>query len=168
MKITGINGRKSASGFTLVEMLISVSILTIVIVGTFNVFVQTIRSYNATSLMSVASKRASLALDRMVVGVGTNYGLREAQAASVVVTSSGSTSWKVAYSNQSAAFYFKYSGGTTNMIVDQSGKVICTNVVSSTAATNALGGCQISVTVAEKGGGRIMTNTMSTFVEFRN
>lgn len=167
MKITGTNVRKSASGFTLVEMLISVSIVTIVIVGTFNVFVQTIRSYNATSLMSVASKRASLALDRMVVGVGTNYGLREAQAASITV-SSNSTSWQLSYSNQSAAFYFKYSGGTSNKIVDQSGKLICTNVVASTVTTNALGGCQISVTVAEKGGGRIMTNTMSTFVEFRN
>jgi prepilin-type N-terminal cleavage/methylation domain-containing protein len=167
MKITGTNVRKSTSGFTLVEMLISVSIVTLVIVGTFNVFVQTIRSYNATSLISVASKRASLALDRMVVGVGTNYGLREAQAASITI-STNSSSWQLSYSNQSIAYYFKYSGGTSNTIVDQSGKLICTNVVSSTIVTNALGGCQISVTCAEKGGGRIMTNTMSTFVQFRN
>jgi len=51
MKTPEMNTQRSASGFTLVEMLVSVAVLTIVIVGTFNVFVQSIRSYNETSLM---------------------------------------------------------------------------------------------------------------------
>jgi prepilin-type N-terminal cleavage/methylation domain-containing protein len=167
MKIPGISGRKSAGGFTLIEMLISVSVMTIVIVGTFDVFVQTIRSYNETSLMSMSEKRASLALDRMVIGVGTNYGLREAAAASVIATNLNGTDWKLSYSNQNSFLYFKYNAGTTNAIFDQSGKLICTNVISSTLI-NLTNGCKITVTVAESGGGRILTNAMNTFVEYRN
>ena len=163
-----MNARSSVGGFTLVEMLISVSVLTIVIVGTFNVFVQTLRSYNTTSLMRTAAVRVSNGLDRMVIGVGTNYGLREAAAASVVVSSNGAASWKVAYSNQSSAYFFAFSS-TTNSIVDQSHKTICTNVIASTvSAPSTSGGVQISVSVAESGGGRTITNTMSTFVQFRN
>ena len=165
MKTTGMNSRRSTSGFTLVEMLISVSVLTIVIVGTFNVFVQTIRSYNATSLMRNAAIRTSMGLDRMVVGVGTNYGLREAAANSIVMTSN-STSWKLSFSNQSIGYFFAFSSAT-NSIVDQSHKTICTNVIASTITTPT-GGVQIAISVAESGGGRTITNTMSTFVQFRN
>jgi prepilin-type N-terminal cleavage/methylation domain-containing protein len=163
MKTPEMNTQRSASGFTLVEMLVSVAVLTIVIVGTFNVFVQSIRSYNETSLMRNAAVRASVALDRMVIGVGTNNGLREAVAGSVVLTYPNGTDWKLAYTNN---LYFTYTASTKS-ITDQSGKTICTNVISSTA-TNPTGGCQISVSVAESGGGRTLTNTMTTFVQFRN
>ncbi len=163
MKIPRINLRRSSGGFTLVEMLISVSVLTIVVVGTFNVFVQTIRSYNATTLMRTSATRASLALDRMVYGVGTNNGLREAARASVTVSNVSSTFWRLSFTNSA---YFQWSS-TTKCITDQSGKTIGTNVITSTLSTNG-SGCTISLSVAESGGGRIITNTMATFVQFRN
>ena len=107
-------------------------------------------------------------MDRMVYGVGTNSGLREAVANSVAVTYSNSTDWTLTYSNavDSAVKYFKYTT-SKKLITDWSGKTICTNVISSTA-TDLANGCQITLSVAESASGRTMTNSMMTFVQFRN
>jgi len=161
MKTSGHIIRRSSGGFTLAEMTISMAIITIVTVGVFNLFIQMIRSYNATSLVRNAAVRASTGLDRMVFGVGTNAGLREAQASTVTMTTTGG--WQVAYNTTQ---YFQYSTGMKS-ITDQSGKTICANVVASTLS-NVTGGCQISVSVAESAGGRTFTNTMTTYVQFRN
>lgn len=168
MKTASPTARSFSNGFTLVEMLISVAVLTIVIVGVLNVFEQILYSYNETSLMRTAGVRASMGLDRMVIGVGTNAGLREAAAASVALTNLSATDWQLSFTNQNstASQYFKYTSGS-KFIVDQSGKTICTNLVAATAS-NLTNGCQISVSVAESGGGRTLTNTMTTFVQYRN
>ena len=163
MKALRTNAWKSSSGFSLVEMLISVAILTIVIGGTFSVFIQNLRSYNTTTLMRNSETRASMALDRMVYGVGTNQGLREAGQADVTISNVASTSWKIAYTNNT---YFQWSS-TTKSIRDQNGKTIGTNIFASTLTTNG-SGCTISLSVSESGGGRVITNIMSTFVQFRN
>ena len=144
-------------------MLISVAVLTIVIVGTFNVFVQNLRSYNATTLMRTSAVRASMALDRMVYGVGTNQGLREAPQASVTISNVASTYWKIAYTNGT---YFQWSS-TTKSITDQSGKTLGTNIFVSSLSTNG-SGCTISLSAVETAGGRMITNNMATFVQFRN
>ena len=167
MRSSLLSGRRSTGGFTLVEMAMSFAIVTLVAVGTFNVFISFLRSYNTTTLTRTATTRASIGMDRIIFGVGTNAGLREAVATSVTVTYSNG-GWTLTYSNalDSAVKYFKY---TTNklMIVDWSGKLICTNVLSSTA-TNYSNGCQLTLSVAESGGGRIMTNGVTTFVQYRN
>jgi hypothetical protein len=118
--------------------------------------------------MRTAGARASMGLDRMVIGVGTNSGLREATGASVVLSNLSTTDWQLSFTNQTAtaSLYFKYIA-TNKFIVDQSGKAICTNLIAATA-TNLTNGCQISVSVAESCGGRTLTNTMMTFVQYRN
>ena len=136
-------------------------IATVVIAGTLTLFTLFLRSYNSTTLMRNTSSRASLALERMVYGVGTNSGLREASTNSVTVTYP-SGGWKIAYTN----LYFQYTVGTSN-ITDQDGKTICTNVLSS-SLSNYVKGCRIWVTVSESAGGRSYTNTMTSFVQFRN
>ena len=143
-------------------------IVTIVTVGVFNVFISFVRSYNTSTLMRTASTRASLGLNRMVYGVGTNIGLREAGSISVAVTYSNSTDWTLTYSNttDSTAKYFKYTTSKKS-ITDWAGKTICTNVISSTA-TDMANGCQITLSVAESASGRTLTNSMMTFVQFRN
>jgi hypothetical protein len=117
--------------------------------------------------MRITSSRTSLALDRMVYGVSSNDGLREAMAGSIL-TSYASGGWQLSYSNNNGtAFqYFQYTTNTLS-IKDQAGKNICTNVISSTM-NNYTNGCRISVTVSESAGGRTYTNTVSTFVQFRN
>jgi len=162
MNLRKTRARRPAGGFTLVEMCVSVAILTLVTVGSFNVFWQVLQTYNETSLMSITAKQASVALDRMVIGVGTNAGLREAQAITVTTTST-TTNWQLSYNSGLTFTYYT----NTHAIVDQSGKCIVSNLVASTV-TNTTNGCQISVSVAQSCGGRTLTNTMSTFVQFRN
>ena len=162
MNVRSTTARRSAGGFTLVEMSMSMAILTLLTVGVFNVFYQVLQAYNETSLMSTTAVQASFALDRMVIGMGTNAGLREAQA-STVTTSSTSSNWVFSYDN---GLSFTY---TTNnhAIVDQSGNYVVSNLVASTLS-NTTNGVQISVSVAQSCGGRTLTNTMATFVQFRN
>jgi len=162
MKTRAIRTLRSIGGFTLVEMCVSMGIVALVTVGMFNVFWQVLKTYNETSLMSITTKQASVALDRMVIGVGTNAGLREAQA-STVTTTSTTTNWQLSYNSGLTFTYYT----NTHAIVDQSGKCIVSNLVASTV-TNTTNGCQISVSVAQSCGGRTLTNTMSTFVQFRN
>lgn len=169
MNISTPKTRTSPSGFTLVEMAMSMAIITVVTIGLFNVFIFFLCSYNATSLMYTASGRASSGMERMVYGVGTNIGLREAGSATVSVTySNGAADWTLTYTNlpDSAAKSFKYSQ-SKQVITDWAGKTICTNVISSTA-TDLTSGCQITLSVAESGGGRVITSSVMTFVDFRN
>ena len=161
MKTSVSSTRKAPGGFTLVEMAVSMAILTVVIAGTLTLFISFLRSYNATTLLRNTSARSSLALERMVYGVGTNMGLREATASDVSVTYP-SGGWKIAYTN----LYFQYSTNTLR-VYDQSDKTVCTNVVYSTA-TNYTTGCRVWVTVAESAGGRTITNAMSSYAQFRN
>lgn len=162
MKIPATRAVRSAGGFTLVEMCISMGIVAVLTIGMFNVFWQVLKTYNETSLMSITAKQASLGLERMVVGVATNAGVREAQASTVTLTST-STNWQLSYNT---GLSFTYNANTQK-IVDQSGKCIVTNVIASTA-TNTSSGCQLSVSVAQSCGGRTVTNTMTTFAEYRN
>jgi len=142
-------------------MAVAMAIATIVIAGMLTLFTTFLWSYNSTTLMRNTSSRASMALERMVYGVGTNAGLREASTNSVTVTYP-SGGWQIAYSN----LFFHYTVSTSN-ITDQAGKTICTNVISS-SLTNYGKGCRIWVTVSESAGGRSYTNTMTSFVQFRN
>ncbi|MCS7048716.1 MAG: prepilin-type N-terminal cleavage/methylation domain-containing protein [Verrucomicrobiae bacterium] len=154
--------RFTQQGFTLAEMLVAVAIASVVVAGTTSLFITFLRSYNNTTLMRNTATQASMGLERMVYGVGTNGGLRAAEASKVSV-SYPSGGWRIEYRTNT---WFQYSP-TTRRIFNQSGKTICTNVIASTLQyfTNS---CAISVTVAESAGGRVHTNTMRSLVQFRN
>lgn len=149
-------------GFTLAEMLVAIAIASVVVVGTTSLFITFLRSYNNTTLLRNTASRASMALERMVYGVGTNGGLRAAEASRVTV-SYPSGGWRIEYRTNT---WFQYSP-SARRIFDQNGKTICTNVIASTLQyfTNS---CAITVTVAESAGGRTYTNTMRSLVQFRN
>jgi len=159
--------QQRTGGFTLVEMSVSMAIVTVVIAGTLSLFVTYLRSYNATTLMRNTSSRASMALERMVYGVGTNCGLREWEA-DCVVGAYSNAGWKLSYTNSSGTLYFQYTTNAPQNLVDQSGKVLCSNVVYSTMTNYNNVGCRIWVSVAESAGGRAFTNTMTSFAQFRN
>ena len=163
MRTLSIKRRKSSRGFTIAEMAVSTAIVTFVILGVFNLFIAYLRSYNASTLMRISASRASFTLERMVYGVGTNSGLREAQQTAVIISNGAAGYWRISPTNN---LYFQWSP-TTKSITDQSGKTIGTNIIASTLSGNS-DGCTISVSVAETGGGRIITNSMTTFVQYRN
>jgi prepilin-type N-terminal cleavage/methylation domain-containing protein len=171
----GFTPQRDTAGFTLPEMLVATAIGSFVIAGVLVLYVGFLRSYRDTTLLRNTSSRASLALERMVHGVGTNAGLIEASASTVAVSYS-SGGWRCAYSNAFSAspnpLFFQYAPAS-GLITNEGGKTICSGVSTSTFActTSALGvtnGCKISVTVAESSGGHSYNNVMTSFVQFRN
>jgi len=152
----------SCRGFTLVEMSVSSAIAAVVIAGMLALYITYNRFYNTTTLMRNASHRASLGLERIVYGNGTNAGLREA-VSSTIVASNWTGGWKLSYNTN---IVYAYSS-TLKAITNNTGKIICTNIVASTMTCNS-NACSISVSVCENAGGDTWTNTMSTLVEFRN
>jgi len=177
MNVAKPNPRRSSNGFTpqrdagftLAEALVAMGIGVFVVAGMLQLYMGFLRAYRDTTSLRNTSSRASLALERMVHGIGGNAGLLEAPVSSVVVTYP-SSGWLCAYTNNLS---FQYTP-TTKLITDQSGNTICSGVIASSlsCATNTVGGatngCTISVTVSESSGGRSFTNVMNTFVQFRN
>jgi type II secretory pathway pseudopilin PulG len=162
MKTSITNAVHGDVGFTLVEMCVSMGIVGLASIAMWNVFWQVGKTYNETTLMSATSMQSSFAVDRMVYGVNGNSGLREANAGSVT-TSSTSSNWTLSFNN---TLSFTYSAASKT-IVDQSGSCLGSNLVSS-SISNTTRGCQISVSAAQSSGGRTLTNTVTTFVQYRN
>ena len=166
------NIRPSVRGFTLVELMVATVLGSLVVYGSLVLFVTFIRFYNTTTLMRNTASAASLALERMIVGVGTNAGLREAVAATVTYSNTAN-GWLLTYNTN---LFYRYVASTQN-ITNDSGKLICTNVAASSvtfftggASTNVINtnACRISITVAQNAGGDTWTNTFITQVQFRN
>ena len=89
MSPTRKNARPNA--FTLLEIMMGLGIFIMVIAGTLTVYLTCQRVWYSTSLYMEASREASMGLSRMVYGVGTNGGLRE--AASVTLDNNRIGSW---------------------------------------------------------------------------
>jgi len=169
------NIRPSVRGFTLVELMVATVLGSLVVYGSLVLFVTFIRFYNTTTLMRNTASAASLALERMIIGVGTNAGLREATAATVIFSNTAN-GWLLTYNTN---LFFRYVASTQN-ITNNSGKLICANVATSSvtfftggadgASTNIIttNACRISITVAQNAGGDTWTNTFITQVQFRN
>jgi hypothetical protein len=154
------------AGFTLAEASISMAVATGATAGCLIVFIFMVRSYIDTTLMRTSAGRASTAAERMVYGIATNGGLREACSNSVTASTLTNSGWTISFTNSTGSFSFQFSP-TTHLITDQASKVICTNVLRSTLS-NALSGCAFSISVTESNAGRIYTNTVATYVQYRN
>ena len=64
--------------FTLLEVLIATALFGLVIAGTIEVYIMCNKLWHATSLSMQTTRESSLALSRMIYGMGTNSGLRTA------------------------------------------------------------------------------------------
>ena len=185
MNTTKLNLRRSSdgftpqcdtAGFTLAEALVAMGIGSFVIAGMMILYIGFLRSYRDTTSLRNTSSRASLALERMVHGIGTNAGLLEAQVTGMTVSTNNG--WRIAYTNlcsppQPYTLFFQYVPAS-KLITNDSGKTICSGVITSSLAcainpvSGATNGCIISLTVSESSGGRSYTNVMRSFVQFRN
>lgn len=162
MLIRTPNAIANRRGFTLVEMMLSVFILMAVLAGSLGLFLSYRNGWVVASLANNTSSAASFAIERMVYGMGTNSGLRAAQKDTVVL-STPAGGWRIDYNTNRFLVY----NPTAQTVVDENGETLCENAMDSSAAlTN--GGCSILVTVRDTGGGRVSTNTMMSFVQFRN
>ena len=144
------------------ETLVASFILIVTMAGALALYVSYRNAWVITSLARNTSSEASMGLERIVYGVGTNGGLRAAEFGTVTVTFP-SGGWRVNYNTNR---FLLFDPALQN-ITDENGSILCEGVVNSTAAlTND--GCAISVTVMDTGGGRTATNTMGSFIQFRN
>jgi prepilin-type N-terminal cleavage/methylation domain-containing protein len=169
-------------GFTLSEVMVAMSIFALVVASSVPVLILCQRTWTRTSSQLTATQKASIALERMVYGVGDQYGLRSATAASIVVTPNG-TNWTVTYTdivgNASAFAYnssnkmISYSGmhtiavGTNGLLNTNGWVKIGTNITAATVQNSALG-MTITVTAAVTNGKYSASTTMSTYVSYRN
>ena len=168
MNTSRIIGRRAAAGMTLVEVMVATVIGALVVAGSLMLFVTFLRLYNTTTLMRNTGNAATRALDRMVYGVGSNAGLREATASTVTFSNTANGGWFLAYNTN---LFFQYVGNS-QCITNDTGNLICTNVTSSsvTIFSNSTGpnACRISLSVAQNAGGDTWTNTFTTSIQFRN
>jgi len=66
--------------FTLIELMIAVGVFSLVIAGSLGVYVMCQKFWQATTLDMQTSQMANMALSKMIFGVGTNAGIREASS----------------------------------------------------------------------------------------
>jgi len=167
--------RTNRHGFTLLELMIALAVFSLVMAGVVPGFIMCLKSWALTSVQLEASERASFALQRMIYGVGSQYGLRSACAASIVVTNSG-LNWTVSYTDivgNASSFSFvntnqqiTYTGPDTT---NAPGYSVVGKYISFASVTNTASGLNIYVTAVVSNGVRyVATNAMSTFISYRN
>jgi len=152
--------------------MMAVLISSIVLAGAFAVYISGQRSWYITTLELDTSIEASQALEKIVYGIGEQYGLRVAESDSVLIGSSNG-GWFISY---------KVPDGITNRFeyVSSSGIIryssnpgagqwltIARGVTSSSVAKQG-NGISLSISYAEQRGNFAASNAVSTFVAFRN
>jgi len=80
--ITEYNGIRK--GFTLVEVIIAVGLFSLVVGGTISVFIMCQQIWHSTSLKMQTTQDGSMAIARMIYGLGTNSGLRAAASVDII------------------------------------------------------------------------------------
>lgn len=130
-------------GFTLVEVMMAAGLFLLIVAGTLSVYIMCMQTWHSTSLKMDTTHAVSLALSRMVYGLGTNSGLRSASFAEVntnvlgawnssyspwpqppgasshrVFTNFGSpTSWRITFSNEfDGLHYIDYNKRARNIV----------------------------------------------------
>jgi len=158
-------------GFTLTEIMVAISVFSLVMAAGVPAYIMCQRTWARTSAELQAAQEASLALSRMIYGVGAQYGLRSAMSSNVW-RQTNSDGWTVSYRDISGASnMFAYSRSARTLTYDgpatSNAVVIARNIVSATAS-NSANGMYLSVTCLYSEGRFSSSNAMSTFVAFRN
>jgi hypothetical protein len=169
-------GGGKAGGFVLMEVLVAMVVTVLIITGALGVFLACHRIWQQTSLEIRASHAASMTLEHIVYGTGTNCGLRSARSSSVSI-STNSDGWALVYeapdewrnptSNRYA--YIRSSNIIYYLGLTPTGfpVVVGHNVATSAVSTN-VSGLTITVRVDLVRGRFAATNGMHSFVRFRN
>lgn len=159
----------SCAGFTLVEVMVAMSIMVMVVGAAMSVFIMHQRMAIATTNIITGSQDLSVAMDQIVYGDSEFAGLREATAETVTLDQYGNNSWWLRFESPSKNNQWIRYQKNQDRIRRKGGSRhwLLTNVEESTAAlTN--NGIVFMIQVTTEHGGVIRTNQMETFVQFRN
>lgn len=147
--------RTRRAGFTLVEVLIAVSLAGIVLTTSLGAMVSGLRMWSATDREMDGSGEALRAVQKMVSGVGGNPGLRMAEwnanVPTPVITEVFNNPSRIDYRYGTNDYFFTLTN--TGQIEDGETNVVCRDVVSITFAheTGKPGTLKIDLVVRREG-----------------
>lgn len=158
------------NGFTLTEVMVGMSLLSMVIAGTTTTWVFHQKGYNAASLHMNAASSANKVMEEMVFGrnhaTDPTVGLREAEADTLDFTKWVNGDWRILYYDAKGNLNKLHYIAASNL-VENASRVIATNVTASDADVNGYG-VELSLTMEQSEGGKTADQTITTYVKFRN
>lgn len=151
------------SGFTLLEMVFTSTLLILVLTGVIGFFLTARKLWLPSNMIMAASMKGGHAANRLVYGPSAAVnGLRAAQVGTVTHWSDGD-SWAIAFNTNRWIMY----NGSSNTLADSELGILARNVIESTASVSATG-CALSFDLVESAGGQSVTSRFATRVTFRN
>ena len=162
---------RRCSGFTIIEVLIASFLTVVVVASAWSLFVSYQQIWRETSVRVDANRIASMALNRLVYGMGSSScGLRGASDA--VLTSNTTNGWVLTYSDRSnnPAGTFRYRGENQTLTftpTNAAEQVVAQSISKSLASiqSNAL---TVSIEVDLTRGRFSSTRQLNTTVRWRN
>ena len=157
-------------GFSLTEVMVALGVFGAVVGAVVPAVIMCQRSWVMTSVQLQAAQRSSAALERLVYGVGLQYGLRSAVSTTVVFTAG--TDWRVAYRDVVGnSNSFRYISANRQLVyygLTATGGSVVGDCIATATASNTAHGLWLSVTADAQEGRFSWTNTMTTFISYRN
>lgn len=153
------------SGFTLPEVMVSLSISLLVFAGIFAAFLLNRNGWMMATATVQSSSAASMALERIVYGMG-GLSLRAQQAADMELLPDldDEGSWLLRYENGTRWLGYDAVSG---LLVNEGGRVLCRDLQACEVDLQD-GGLWIDLTVEQPGRFLVSTSRMRSFVRFRN
>lgn len=159
-------GRWRQAGFTLTESLVAAAFTALLVTSGLTLHLMYQRLWQSVNLQIETERRATLAMSRMLYGIGTRKGLRSARGSSVAlenVTEGWNLSY-VGFANQTNRIEFRR---TPKTLMLQPGNVLLgTNVVQATV-TQTLSQVELMVRVGITEGRFQATNEVRTLLRWR-
>lgn len=161
------SSRKSRSGFTLPEALIAGTLLVIVIGSALMLYLAYGRVWRSAAVRMEADRQATLAMNRMVYGIGTARGLRTARAESVTLEPLAG-GWRLSfadYLNQTNRIEF--DSAQRRLLLQPGNRLIGANITQA-SANISLTGAVLSVRATIREGLFNADSTAGSAVRWRN
>lgn len=154
------------AGFTLTESLLAAFFTAMLATGGLTLYLMYERLWRSVNLQIETERRATLAMSRMLYGVGARRGLRAARGSSVALENVAG-GWNLSYigfANQTNRIEFRSTNTTLKL---QPGNILLgTNVVQATV-TQTLSRAELMVRVGMTEGRFQATNEVRTLVRWR-
>lgn len=154
------------AGFTLTESLLAAVFTALLATAGLTLYLMYQSLWRSVNLQIETERRATLAMSRMLYGVGTRKGLRSARGSSVALenVAGGWNLTYVGFANQTNRVEFR---GTNTTLTLQPGNILLgTNVVQATV-TQTLSRAELMVRVGITEGRFRATNEVRTLVRWR-
>ncbi len=159
--------RVRKAGFTVTEVLLASSIMSLLAAGCLTLYIMFQRAWRAAQVHMEADRQATLAVSRMLYGMGGRKGLRSAGHNSLALQSlaGGWNLTYVSYGNQTNRVEFRSAPGTLEL---QPGALQLATNVADASVSQAVDRVFIRVRVGITEGRFTATNEVQTAVRLRN